>query len=287
LAVARLLEDQGVFAAGSSFDAIKAVVYRALSTKPDDQVLSPDTLTRFIDGFQMGEQEAARLRATLAGVDLDTARPETGTGPAAPVNLPADAAVRHHVTISLHEFHTVGGDGLPQHHRTVQVIRSLVDGFRSYPYRYDTDAADVRVVRGGRIGAPLIADGSLHGLEIELARPLRQFETASIEYETTFHYRQAPPREFRRAARGQTDNVELYLRFHRMRLPDKIWWASWGWQGDQPGSQILHRNAYAWSPTWPSTGTCRSCGARSPASTGHGDQPDDDNATPPGVSAAR
>jgi hypothetical protein len=59
--------------------------------------------------------------------------------------------VPRYQTISLHEFHTVGADGLPAMHRTVHVVRAL-EPMHRYPYRFDTDAAVVEVVRGGTPG---------------------------------------------------------------------------------------------------------------------------------------
>jgi hypothetical protein len=107
-------------------------------------------------------------------------------------------------TIALHEFHALGADGLPAHHRTVHVIRA-VDTVVSYSYRFDTDAAAVEVVRGGTAG-PLYqsSEDGLFGVDIAFPRPLRPGETASFEYRTIFKYKAPPPPEFRRGGRRRS-----------------------------------------------------------------------------------
>lgn len=229
LAVARFLVACGVWGTEASVAQVKDTVYRALSPDPGRQLLTPDTLTRFIDGFGLSETEAANLWALLAATDPADAAPITGQIAAGEVSPPErpNRVAREHETVSLHEFHYLGPDGIPVRHRTVQVIRSLVDRLVSYPYRIDTDAADVRVVRGGYIGPHDWTGGGLYTFEIRLSRSLRRGETASIEYETTFSYAEPPAPQFRRGARGRVTNLELYLRFDRGRLPRNLWWATW------------------------------------------------------------
>nr|CTQ90267.1 hypothetical protein [Kibdelosporangium sp. MJ126-NF4] len=132
-----------------------------------------------------------------------------------------------YTTIALHEFHTVGPDGVPAEHRTVHVIRAS-DGLESYSYRFDTDAAVVEVLRGGTASpAYHTGVGDIHAVDITLARPLRSGETASFEYRTVFAYRTPPPHEFRRASRHVVENVELHVQFHPALLPTALWLAIW------------------------------------------------------------
>jgi hypothetical protein len=230
LAVARFLVNRGLWGESATETQAKDSVYRALSGDQERQLLTPETLTKFIDGFDMRPDHAERLWATWAAVDPQTARAVTGEIPDSPGPRPlVDPALptRQHGTVSLHEFHYLGMDGLPRRHRTVQVIRALVDRLTNYPYRIDTDAADVRVIRGGRVVHHYSVNSQLYAFDIQLSMPLRRGETASIEYETTFSYVQPPPPEFRRAALGWVDNLELYLQFDRRRLPERVWWSRW------------------------------------------------------------
>lgn len=111
---------------------LKDRVSRALS----GSALSNETLSWFIGAFDMNDLHRAELWALLSGgdparvvvVSREDAMPE------------AHASRPHYQTISLHEFHTVGIDGLPVTHRALHVIRALED-VHSYSYRSDTDAA--------------------------------------------------------------------------------------------------------------------------------------------------
>jgi hypothetical protein len=222
-AVARVIADY-LGAAGERADSrdlyrqIKDRVGRALN----GDGMSTETLSWFIAAFDIDASDRSRLR-DLYG------RHHTGDGPAIgewdprPVPLPSN---RDWHTISLHELHTVGPDGLPESHRTIQVIKARVDGLSAYLYRFDTMTARVRVIRGGTAG-PLedLGDG-LAGLHIH-TRELSTGQTASLEYETIFDYRDPPPPEFRRSVIRRIDNLEVGIRFQPDRLPRRIVWGSW------------------------------------------------------------
>ena len=156
---------------------LKDRVTRSLSGK----ALTPETLNWFIEAFSMLRADRERLWALLE--DSEQIRVITGEVPI----VSADLGSPKHETSLLHEFHSIGPDGLSYGHRTVQVTRSLVDGLAGYPYRFDTNAVTVEVLRGGRVG-PLykIAD-TLYAVDILFTRPLQVGETASMEYRTTFH----------------------------------------------------------------------------------------------------
>ena len=227
MAVARFLtEEREVWQDGATARQVKDTVHRALTADEARQLLTPETLSRFVAGFDLTEEQENRLRALLAGDDPDRARPITGA-------LAARAAVataRPCETVSSHELHYLGPNGLPARHTTHRVIRSAVDDLRSYQYQIDTEHARVTLRRGGRVGTSFPVDGGyLYAFEAVLSRPLSKGETASLEYEAVFDYPpdDPPPPEFRRAAVTRTENLEMYLRFDRARLPHRVWWAEW------------------------------------------------------------
>jgi hypothetical protein len=198
---------------------LKDTVSRALA----DHVLSPRTLGWFIGAFRMSDLHATELWALRSGGD-----------PARVVVVPPEGAVRdgevsqlRYQTILLHEFHTVGADGLPVQHRTVHMIRAL-ETLQTYSYRFDTDAAVVEVLRGG-VAGPVHStpENGIYAVDITLHRPLEAGETASFEYCTLLNYATPPPREFRRACRRPVANVELHVQFDPCLLPNAIWWARW------------------------------------------------------------
>lgn len=225
MAVARYLtEEREVWQATAR--QIKDTVHRALTADETRQLLTPETLTRFVTGFDLSEEQENYLRALLAGDDPARARPVTGA-------LAARAAAgtpRPCETVSSHELHYLGPDGLPARHTTVRVIRSAVDDLRGYQYQIDTEWARVSLRRGGRVGSSYSLDGGhVHAFEAILSRPLAKGETASLEYEAVFDYppEHPPAPEFRRAAVSRTENLEMYLRFDRAKLPHRVWWAVW------------------------------------------------------------
>jgi hypothetical protein len=134
-----------------------------------------------------------------------------------------------HRTVSLHELHVIGPDGLPARHRTIHVVRALRKGLTSYTYRFDRREATVRVVRGARPGEPR-ADPDIPGLtavELIFPRPLAEGETASFEYETLFTWRTVPPPHIRRASRLPVERLEMRVEFSPQRLPAEVLWGLW------------------------------------------------------------
>jgi hypothetical protein len=203
-------------AAGADTDA--AAVRRAL----DGTDLPADTVDAFIDAFEIGPRHAGRLRGLLRG--SEAVRVITGD---ALSELRGAGGPPQHDTVAVHELHTLGPDGLPAEHQTIQVIRSTVDQLETYPYRFDTDQLAVEVVRGGHVGDMYRLTETLYGVDIILDRPLRAGETALMHYRTTFGYRTPPPPEFRRGALGVMRDVTLWVQFHPHRLPARIWSARW------------------------------------------------------------
>jgi hypothetical protein len=184
--------------------------------------LAPATLELFIDAFGLSPRHATRLRDLLSG--SDSVRVITTDSLA---ELYRDSGPPRHDTIALHDVHTLGPDGLPSEHQTIQAIKSTVDFLDTYPYRFDTDQLVVEVVRGGRVGDTYRVTDSFFGVDIVLDRPLRLGETTLMHYRTTFAYRTPPPPEFRRGVIGTMRDVTLWVRFHPERLPARIWQSRW------------------------------------------------------------
>lgn len=187
----------------------------------DGTALSAHTLERFIDAFDLGPRHATRLRGLLRG--SDSVRVITGSA----LHELRRIGPRQHETLAVHELHTLGADGLPAEHQTIQVIKSTVDGLTAYPYRFDTDQLVVEVVRGGHVGDMYRATEDLYGVDIVLDRPLGRGETTLMHYRLTFLYRTAPPTEFRRGVLGTMRDVTLWVQFHPDRVPARVWQARW------------------------------------------------------------
>lgn len=189
------------------------------------EVLTATTMRWFIDAFDVRPADADRLWGLLDGSDSAILVPAAETPAVVPFT---DHRPASHRTLTVHEHHYLGADGLPSKHRTLQVIEALVDGLARHPYRVDTDALSIEVLQGGSI------DGGLHRLpggffeaSIALADPLSRGQTTTIEYLTRFHYSAPPPPEFRRGATRRIDNLDLRVQFHPQRPPRKVWWAQW------------------------------------------------------------
>jgi hypothetical protein len=143
-----------------------------------------------------------------------------------------------HRTVSLHELHVIGPDGLPARHRTIHVIRALRNGLTSYTYRFDRSEATVRAIRGVHPGPPR-GDPDIPGLtavELHFPRPLAHGETASFEYETLFSWKSVPPPHVRRTARMLVERLELRVEFSQERLPAQIHWGLW--DGFEPDARL-------------------------------------------------
>jgi hypothetical protein len=217
-AVAKVLRAASPHDRDSDDEDLVNVVRGAL----DGTSLCPDTLERFIEPFDLGPRHATRLREVFNGSDC--VRVIVGSELA---DLHRQIGPPRHDTLALHEMHTLGPDGLPAEHQTIQAIKSTVDSLDTYPYRFDTDQLVVEVVRGGRVGDIYRVTESLYGVDIVLDRPLARGETALMHYRTTFAYRTAPPPEFRRGVLGTMRDVTLWVQFHPDRLPARVWLGRW------------------------------------------------------------
>lgn len=107
------------------------------------------------------------------------------------------------------------------------MIQAGSEPISQYTYRFDTNTANVDVLRGGRAGPIYDAGDGLYAVDISFNRLLEPGQTASLEYFTTFHYVEPPPLEFRRVAIRRIDSLELRVQFNPERLPSCLQWATW------------------------------------------------------------
>ncbi len=184
--------------------------------------VGPAILERFIEVFDLGPRHAQRLRSLMAG--SDSVRVIVGD---ALEELHRVAPPPRYDTLAVHELHTLGPDGLPAEHQTIQVIKSTVDGLGTYPYRFDTDELVVEVVRGGHVGDMYKVTRTLYGVDIVLDHPLAAGEKTLMHYRMTFLYRTPPPTEFRRGVMGTMKDVTLWVQFHPEKLPARVWLGRW------------------------------------------------------------
>jgi hypothetical protein len=200
---------------------------RTVRAALDGTALSSHTLELFIRAFDLTPRHAARLRSILDGSDSVRVVAGEATFEGALTGLPQPPGPARHETLAAHELHTLGPDGLPAEHQTIQVIRSTVDGLATHALRFDTDELVVEVVRGGRVGDLYRVDEALFGVDIVLDRPLARGETALMHYRTAFGYRTPPPPELRRGTSRVMRDVTLWVQFHPDRLPARVWQARW------------------------------------------------------------
>jgi hypothetical protein len=220
--------------------AVARVLVRATGGRPDEHLdrpelvesvqqalegaaLTTETLDALVSAFGLGPRHAERLAGLMRG--STAVRVISGD-----LQVPALERAIHpakHQTLSLHELHVLGPDGKPTEHQTIQLIRSTVDGLESLPYRFDTDELVVEVVRGGQVGEVYRVTDTLYAVDILLTHPLNRGETALLQYRSHFFYRSAPPPEFRRGVLGSTQDLTMWVTFHRDRLPRRVWLARW------------------------------------------------------------
>src|SRR5262249_18396056 len=139
-AVARVISDYLRFA-GRSADTegdhrrLKDRVNRALTGR----ALTPDTLQCFVRAFAMSDEDARQLWSSFSGSSPSQVNE---------VLEPAPHTSPKFETIALSETHSLGPDGQPLGHLTIQRIRALEDGASSYPVRFDNGIVAVKVANG-------------------------------------------------------------------------------------------------------------------------------------------
>jgi hypothetical protein len=201
---------------------LKDTASRALSGK----LLSKATLTLFMEAFGFGTYEREQLLKLWEG----SAHVRVLSGPRAIREDKASALGSPRVkTLSLHDHHYLGPDGLPVRHRVIQVIEALADGVDRMHCRADTNALTIETGQGfsGLAGPFYQPMAELFVMDMLLAKPLAAGETATLEYSTSFHYPAAPPPEFRRVVQSFVENLDIRIEFHPGKLPRNVVWAVW------------------------------------------------------------
>lgn len=201
---------------------LKDTASRALSGK----LLSKATLFLFMDAFGLGALEREQLLNLWEG----SARVRVLSGPRAVRDDKASMLGSRRVkTLSLHDHHYVGPDGMPARHRVIHVIEAIVDNVDRIPVRADTNAVTIEVGQGfsGLAGPVYQPIAELFAVDMLLARPLAAGETATLEYWVSFHYGQRPPPEFRRVVQSFVENLDIRVEFHPDKLPANVEWAVW------------------------------------------------------------
>jgi hypothetical protein len=143
-----------------------------------------------------------------------------------------------HRTVSLHEWHLVGPDGLPARHRTQHVLRALEDGVEAFTFRFDRAEGSVRALHGAVASEPYADPGTgLTAVDLVFPRSLAAGETATLVYETTFRWRAVPPPHVRRASRQRVERLDMRVEFSPERLPAELQWAVW--EGFGPDARLV------------------------------------------------
>ena len=120
---------------------LKDTASRALSGK----LLSKATLFLFMDAFGLGALERDQLLKLWEG----SAHVRVLSGPRAIRDDKASLLGSRRVkTLSLHDHHYLGPDGMPVKHRVIHVIEAIVDDVDRIPIRADTNAITIEVGQG-------------------------------------------------------------------------------------------------------------------------------------------
>jgi hypothetical protein len=202
---------------------LKDTASRALSGR----LLSKATLTLFMEAFGFAALERDQLTKLWEG----SAHVRVLSGPRAIREEQAEALGSPRTkTLSLHDHHYLGPDGLPMRHRVIHVIEAVVDGVDRIPYRGDTNALSIEVGQGfSGVAGPFYYQptAEIFVVDLLLVKPLAIGETATLEYSANFHYAVPPPPEFRRVVQYFVENLDIRVEFHPDRLPGNVVWAVW------------------------------------------------------------
>lgn len=197
---------------------LKDRVSRALS----GEGLSAETLRWFIDAFQMGERDEARLWEIFA------AKESEATGVSHTLRQRREMIRRQrHRTVSLVERYFIDRHGSLVLRQTHHAIRAVEDGVDIYVFNHEPQATAVEVVYGGRLGSAYEYGGGLTSKEIILDRPLRKTESTVLEYRTHFAPCSTFLTEIRRAAFARSENIDIAVEFDVQKIPQKAWWCAW------------------------------------------------------------
>ncbi len=170
---------------------LKDTASRALSGK----LLSKAALGLFIEAFGIPLFEREQLWKLWEGssrIRVLTGPRSFGVRARAEIETALGPAV--HRTLSVHDHHYVGADGLPNRTRTLQVIEALDDHVGQIPYIYNTDALTIDLIQGCTGLAARLTEitSGFFATDMLLARPLGLGETLTLEYVTSFTYKPVP-----------------------------------------------------------------------------------------------
>lgn len=233
---------------------LKDLVSRALS----GQVLSGRTTALFIAAFGMTPSDADDLWSLLGERPAnpvtprpcDASRPSrrkgsaelpreslSGVAPAAGQSVTDTTPPRTGLfrTVAFTAAQTLGPDGLPRVARTLHVLRAE-GALAGYRCLLDPGVHRVDMVRGGTAGHPYPTPRRT-AVDLTFHQPLQAGETGTLEYVSRYRPGVAVPPRFRRGSRERMDNVTIQVRFHPLRLPDRVWWAIWPEEVPAPAVQ--------------------------------------------------
>ena len=141
-------------------------------------------------------------------------------------------------TVQRHDYHYVGADGQPTHHRTDQVVQSHVDGYDMHQHRYVTHAATVECIHGGELREPYQLDDTTWAVDITLPAILNRGDQLSMAFVTRFHEAQAS--FFCYATHERAENILIRVEFHPQMEPKSVWWTEWR-EYREPNMDIAHQ----------------------------------------------
>ena len=183
--------------------------------------LSAETLTWFMEAFQMSETDENRLWAAFAQQGNDLGVSNT-------LHQRREMVRRQcHRTVSLIERYSVDRHGSLAERRTHHTIRAIEDGVDIYIFNHEPQASRIEVVHGGVVGHSYMYGGGLTSVEIILSRPLGKGESTVLEYRTCFDTQLTQLTEVRRAAFARSENVDFAVKFDNSKIPRHVWWCAW------------------------------------------------------------
>jgi hypothetical protein len=208
---------------------LKDRVHRALA----GELLSPETLTWFIEAFEMTTTDSTYLGTVRFGGGALPNAPVVNTL-RQPLLMPVP---QQHRTLSVFERRTIGADQRAVSHRTTRAILACHDGVKSFPYRVIPQPQDVVVHYGGKVASHRQFTGSTPVIEIALARCLAAGQVASLDYEVRFSETSARATEYRRVANARAENVDITVVFQGQHQPRALWWTHWD---DYKAGHVVH-----------------------------------------------
>lgn len=204
---------------------IKDRIRRALA----GESITPQTLTWFVEAFDMDRRDESSLWAAFAG-DRDK-----HVGISYTITTDRELALRQrHRTIALFLRYAIGADRSFVECRSLHTIMALEDGVDVYPFSHEPEVNRIEVLHGGSLGPRYTHGDGLVTDAVALERKLWTGETIALEYACQFPPGDYSATEIRRSAHGRTENVDIAVRFDGSALPRSVSWAVWADDRDGP-----------------------------------------------------